>query len=323
MRTIRKIYNAPAKHWVGNGFYVSPLFSHMGEDKQTSPFLMFDYAMPHTFAPNNGAPRGVGAHPHSGFETVTIAYQGEVAHRDSTGSGGVIGEGDVQWMTAGAGIVHEEFHADSFGKRGGEFEMAQLWVNLPAKDKKTPARYQHLAKDNITVVPLADDAGHARIIAGRFGSADGAAETFTELNVWDIVLNSGAGADLDVPASHNLMLVVLRGEVRINAFTTRFDAATLTPGILTTGAGAPAVAGYSSGSGYSESVLAKLRDFSETGFTFTAQRPPSAAAASRCAATCSMRTAMCCAMAATIPSCMAPSRFTRMAATKSATAQTS
>ncbi|HRM22328.1 MAG TPA: pirin family protein, partial [Neisseria sp.] len=162
MRTIRKIYNAPAKHWVGNGFYVSPLFSHMGEDKQTSPFLMFDYAMPHTFAPNNGAPRGVGAHPHSGFETVTIAYQGEVAHRDSTGSGGVIGEGDVQWMTAGAGIVHEEFHAESFGKRGGEFEMAQLWVNLPAKDKKTPARYQHLAKDNITVVPLADDAGHAR-----------------------------------------------------------------------------------------------------------------------------------------------------------------
>ena len=141
MRTIRKIYNAPAKHWVGNGFYVSPLFSHMGEDKQTSPFLMFDYAMPHTFAPNNGAPRGVGAHPHSGFETVTIAYQGEVAHRDSTGSGGVIGEGDVQWMTAGAGIVHEEFHAESFGKRGGEFEMAQLWVNLPAKDKKTPARY--------------------------------------------------------------------------------------------------------------------------------------------------------------------------------------
>ena len=216
MRTIRKIYNAPAKHWVGNGFYVSPLFSHMGEDKQTSPFLMFDYAMPHTFAPNNGAPRGVGAHPHSGFETVTIAYQGEVAHRDSTGSGGVIGEGDVQWMTAGAGIVHEEFHAESFGKRGGEFEMAQLWVNLPAKDKKTPARYQHLAKENITVVPLADDAGHARIIAGRFGNTDGAAETFTELNVWDIVLNSGAGADLDVPASHNLMLVVLRGEVRIN-----------------------------------------------------------------------------------------------------------
>ena len=216
MRTIRRIYNAPAKHWVGNGFYVSPLFSHMGEDKQTSPFLMFDYAMPHTFAPNNGAPRGVGAHPHSGFETVTIAYQGEVAHRDSTGSGGVIGEGDVQWMTAGAGIVHEEFHAESFGKRGGEFEMAQLWVNLPAKDKKTPARYQHLAKDNITVVPLADDAGHARIIAGRFGNTDGAAETFTELNVWDIVLNSGAGADLDVPAGHNLMLVVLRGEVRIN-----------------------------------------------------------------------------------------------------------
>ena len=216
MRQVRQIYSKNMRHWVGDGFWVEPLFSHMGMDKHTNPFLKLDYAAPYEFKPNMNRPRGVGSHPHKGFETVTIAYQGEVAHRDSTGSGGVIGEGDVQWMTAGAGIVHEEFHAESFGKRGGEFEMAQLWVNLPAKDKKTPARYQHLAKDNITVVPLADDAGHARIIAGRFGNTDGAAETFTELNVWDIVLNSGASADLDVPAGHNLMLVVLRGEVRIN-----------------------------------------------------------------------------------------------------------
>ena len=217
MRNIRKIYSANSQHWVGDGFLVQPLFSHMGADRGTDPFLMLDYAAPREFAPGSvNHPRGVGQHPHKGFETVTIAYHGEVAHRDSTGSGGVIGEGDVQWMTAGAGIVHEEFHAESFGKRGGEFEMAQLWVNLPAKDKKTPARYQRLAKENITVVPLADDAGHARIIAGRFGNTDGAAETFTELNVWDIVLNGGASADLDVPAGHNLMLVVLRGEVRIN-----------------------------------------------------------------------------------------------------------
>ena len=215
MKRVIGIYSAPRQHWVGDGFPVRSLFSYQTHGRALSPFLLLDRAGPAHFEPADHA-RGVGEHPHRGFETVTIVYEGGVAHRDSSGGGGAIGPGDVQWMTAGAGIVHEEFHAESFGKRGGEFEMAQLWVNLPAKDKKTPARYQHLAKDNITVVPLADDAGHARIIAGRFGSADGAAETFTELNVWDIVLNSGAGADLDVPASHNLMLVVLRGEVRIN-----------------------------------------------------------------------------------------------------------
>ncbi|WP_410678640.1 pirin family protein [Avibacterium paragallinarum] len=139
MRTVNRVYQAPQKHWVGDGFYVSPLFSHSQQDKVTSPFLMLDYAMPMEFKPHNGAPRGVGAHPHAGFETVTIALQGEVEHRDSDGNGGVIGSGDVQWMTAGNGIVHQEFHSENFSRTGGMFEMLQLWVNLPAKDK-TPQR---------------------------------------------------------------------------------------------------------------------------------------------------------------------------------------
>ena len=166
MRNIKQIYNAPHTHWVGNGFKVAPLFSHMGEDKQTSPFLMLDYAAPMEFAPNQASPRGVGAHPHRGFETVTIAYAGEVAHRDSSGGGGVIKQGDVQWMTAGGGIVHDEFHSPEFSARGGTFEMAQLWVNLPREHKRTPARYQHISADTIPVV--ADGSGSVRIIAGEY-----------------------------------------------------------------------------------------------------------------------------------------------------------
>ena len=137
LRNIEKTYSAPARHWVGDGFHVSPLFNHMQGDKYTSPFLMLDYAMPQHFAPNEAqSPKGVGAHPHAGFETVTLALQGEVAHRDSAGNGGTIATGDVQWMTAGNGIVHEEFHSEAFSKTGGMFEMVQLWVNLPAAKKK-------------------------------------------------------------------------------------------------------------------------------------------------------------------------------------------
>ena len=216
MRRIRYIYNAPRKHWVGNGFHVSPLFSHMAEDRQTNPFLMFDYAVPMEFAPNPGEPRGVGAHPHKGFETVTIAYHGEVAHRDSSGGGGVIREGDVQWMTAGAGIVHDEFHSEDFSKQGGLFEMAQLWVNLPAVHKNTPARYQHLSAENIPSVTLADHAGSLRIIAGDCQGTKGAAETFTEMNVWDVKLNPNGRTELEVPANHNLAIAVRRGNVRFN-----------------------------------------------------------------------------------------------------------
>lgn len=217
MRSVRRIYQTTRQHWVGDGFLVQPLFSHMGDDKQTDPFLMLDYAAPKVFEPNQGARRGVGQHPHKGFETVTICYHGEVAHRDSTGGGGVIKEGDVQWMTAGAGIIHEEFHSEAFSKRGGLFEMVQLWVNLPAKDKNTAARYQHITKENIPVVGLPNDAGHVRVIAGEWGDAKGAAATFTEMNVWDVVLNAGASASLNIPENHNLSIVVLRGDVTINA----------------------------------------------------------------------------------------------------------
>ena len=221
MRNVRRIYQANSQHWVGDGFLVQPLFSHMGENKQTDPFLMLDYGAPMEFAPNHpGRARGVGQHPHKGFETVTIAYHGEVAHRDSTGGGGVIKEGDVQWMTAGAGIIHEEFHSDTFSERGGLFEMVQLWVNLPAKDKNTPARYQHLAKENIPVLELPNSAGHVRVIAGEYadehGGARGPAQTFTEMNVWDMVLHAGASASLILPETHNLSMVVLRGDVTFN-----------------------------------------------------------------------------------------------------------
>ena len=225
MRNVRRIYQANSQHWVGDGFLVQPLFSHMSDDKQTDPFLMLDYGAPMEFAPNHtGRARGVGQHPHKGFETVTIAYHGEVAHRDSTGGGGVIQEGDVQWMTAGAGIIHEEFHSDAFSKRGGLFEMVQLWVNLPAKDKNTPARYQHLAKEQIPVLELPNSAGHVRVIAGEYtgayadehGGTRGPAQTFTEMNVWDMVLHAGASASLNLPETHNLSMVVLRGDVTFN-----------------------------------------------------------------------------------------------------------
>ena len=192
MRNVKQIYRANSQHWVGDGFLVQPLFSHMGDDRGTNPFLMLDYAAPYEFSPNEArSPRGVGQHPHKGFETVTIAYHGEVAHRDSSGGGGIIYEGDVQWMTAGSGIIHEEFHSENFSKQGGLFEMVQLWVNLPAKDKNTPPRYQHLAKTGIPVVELPDEAGCLRLIAGEYKGVKGAADTFTEMNVWDIVLNAG------------------------------------------------------------------------------------------------------------------------------------
>ena len=216
MRNVRQIYNATSSHWVGNGFFVQPLFSHMGEDKKTDPFLMLDYGAPRVFEPNAGRPRGVGQHPHKGFETVTIAYAGEVAHRDSSGGGGVIGVGDVQWMTAGSGILHEEFHSEAFGRTGGEFEMVQLWVNLPKKDKNTAPRYQGLLNQDIPEVALSDDAGSVRVIAGEFDGVAGAAQTFTEMNLWDVQLNASASATLTVPESHNLLMVVLRGQMRLN-----------------------------------------------------------------------------------------------------------
>lgn len=223
-RQINKVYAAPSPHWVGDGFLVNPMFSHMVQDKYTDPFLMLDYAAQQKYSPNHSEPRGVGQHPHKGFETVTIAYQGEVAHRDSSGGGGVIKQGDIQWMTAGNGVIHEEFHSPEFSKLGGNFEMVQLWVNLPAKDKSTPARYQHIAKDTVEVVDLKDEegtlAGHTRLIAGEFitltESFKGPAQTFTPINLWDISLIANKATEVMVPKTHNLLLLVRHGHVLIN-----------------------------------------------------------------------------------------------------------
>lgn len=177
MKKVIGVYPAPAQHWVGNGFPVRSLFSYESLGKHASPFLLFDYAGPADFSPS-AKPRGVGQHPHRGFETVTIAFQGEVAHRDSTGQGGVIGTGDVQWMTAGAGIIHEEFHSEAFSRSGGPFEMVQLWVNLPAKAKMTAPGYQAIQRQNIPVVALPEQAGEVRVIAGELDGHQGPAKPF-------------------------------------------------------------------------------------------------------------------------------------------------
>ena len=201
-------------HWVGDGFPVRSLFSYHGDTDAVSPFLLFDYAGPHVFEPNTGPPRGVGQHPHRGFETVTIVYDGEVSHRDSAGGGGTIRTGDVQWMTAGNGIIHEEFHSRGFSKTGGPFRMVQLWVNLPAKDKNTPPAYQAITADQIPTVAF--DGGQARISAGSFGDTKGPARTFTPVNLWDVRLDAGSETTLPLPEAHNSMIAVLAGHVSVD-----------------------------------------------------------------------------------------------------------
>lgn len=201
------------RHWVGDGFPVRSLFSYHGDTEAISPFLLFDYAGPWNFDPKQGQPRGVGQHPHRGFETVTIVYDGEVSHRDSTGSGGTIGAGDVQWMTAGSGILHEEYHSPGYSKTGGPFRMVQLWVNLPAKDKGTPPAYQALTAAMIPTVTF--DGGKARIVAGTFANTRGPARTFTPVNLWDVRLNAEADTVLPLPAGHTSLIAVLSGHVTI------------------------------------------------------------------------------------------------------------
>ncbi|ENL7621147.1 pirin family protein [Salmonella enterica] len=218
MKQITGVYTAPRPHWVGDGFPVRSLFSYQSHTQQLSPFLLLDYAGPHTFTPGNEK-RGVGEHPHRGFETVTIVYSGEVEHRDSTGRGGVIGPGDVQWMTAGAGILHEEFHSDAFTRQGGELEMVQLWVNLPMKDKMTTPAYQSITQDVIPTVTLPDDAGTMRVIAGRYEEAKGPADTFSPLNVWDMRLLRDRQLTLSQPEGWSTALVVLKGNITLNGTT--------------------------------------------------------------------------------------------------------
>jgi len=213
-KTILGRYGNEHGHWVGDGFPVRSLFSYNMLDRHISPFLLLDYAGPHYFAPTTDR-RGVGQHPHRGFETVTIVYDGEVEHKDSAGNGGVIGPGDVQWMTAASGILHEEYHSAAFAKTGGPFKMIQLWVNLPAKDKMAPSGYQGITNADIPVVELAGGAGMARVIAGDFGDAKGPARTFTPINVWDLRLTRDADMTLSLPEGHTAMLVVLGGHLTV------------------------------------------------------------------------------------------------------------
>jgi hypothetical protein len=217
-QTIKKlvrIHQSSGTHWVGNGFPVRPVFDYNGLGRELSPFLLLDYAAPHEFPPGNEK-RGVGAHPHKGFETVTVAYQGELEHRDSSGGGGTIGPGDVQWMTAGNGIVHEEFHSKDFTRGGGTLQMVQLWINLRAKDKGAAPGYQTLLKAEIPEVALPQEAGTVRVIAGEFSGKKGPARTFTPINLWDVNLRAEGSAELPLPHGHTTAFLVLSGEVTVN-----------------------------------------------------------------------------------------------------------
>jgi quercetin 2,3-dioxygenase len=215
MKKVLGRYGSEHGHWVGDGFPVRSLFSYQDLGEGISPFLLLDYAGPHNFEPTEKR-RGVGQHPHRGFETVTIVYDGEVEHRDSIGQGGIIGPGDVQWMTAGGGILHEEFHSSAFSRSGGPFRMVQLWVNLPARSKMVQPRYQAILDADIPSVDLPGGAGSVRVIAGRFGNTEGPAKTFTPINVWDVRLAADANIMLDVPDGHTLVLAVLSGHVVVN-----------------------------------------------------------------------------------------------------------
>ncbi|AHE98668.1 pirin family protein [Thioalkalivibrio paradoxus] len=216
MKKILGVHRAASRHWVGDGFPVRSMFSYEREGQAISPFLLLDYAGPMHFAPGN-RPRGVGEHPHRGFETVTIVYQGEVEHLDSTGGGGRIGPGDVQWMTAASGILHQEFHSEAFTRRGGTLEMVQLWVNLPAADKMSAPAYQPVLDRDIPAIDLPDGAGTVRVIAGRFGEHRGPARTHTPMDVWDLRLAAGGPpVRLALADGWTSMLVVLHGNVRIN-----------------------------------------------------------------------------------------------------------
>ncbi|MDN3440441.1 pirin family protein [Psychrobacter sp. APC 3279] len=230
MRSIKHIHGDKKPHWVGDGFFVKTLINHLDNHpdfnySHTDPFLLFDYGQPTTFSPNPNyklQPHGIGLHPHKGFETVTIAYSGEISHADSTGGRGDILEGDVQWMTAGRGILHEEFHSEAFGQRGGVFSMVQLWVNLPSAHKLTDPKYQSIKRADMPIVDLIDNSdeqtviGQAAIIAGDWHGIAGAATTFTPVNMWDIELHKAGTTSLQVPKTHNTLLLVQEGQVLVN-----------------------------------------------------------------------------------------------------------
>ena len=213
-KQISAILNPPAPHMVGDGFRVHNFFPS-GFKLNMSPFFLLDYNAKIEFSARN-EPRGVGVHPHRGFETVTLAYHGAVAHHDSAGNNGVIYPGDVQWMTAASGILHKEYHEEVFSKKGGPFQMVQLWVNLPAKDKMSPPKYQSLKKSELAKVELPNDAGTIEVIAGHFNGAKGSASTFTPIEMYNARLAKGGKVSFNFPALYNTAFIVIEGEIKVN-----------------------------------------------------------------------------------------------------------
>jgi redox-sensitive bicupin YhaK (pirin superfamily) len=214
---IEQIIVPQGKHFVGDGFYVHNIIpGNQGLSmRRMSPFIMLDYNALTQFPPSD-VPKGVGVHPHRGFETVTIAYKGKVAHHDSSGGGGVIGEGDVQWMTAASGVLHKEYHEEAWSKKGGDFQMVQLWVNLPAKFKMSPPKYQAIPNDSIPKITLADDLGVIEIIAGELNGNTGAASTFSPVHLYNARLKKGANYDFTLPAQYNTAILMIEGSAKIN-----------------------------------------------------------------------------------------------------------
>src|SRR6267143_1664097 len=215
MKNVLSIHRQGEGHWVGDGFPVHTVF-HYQEQPELSPFLLLDHAGPADFAPSDKA-RGVGWHPHRGFETVTVVLDGEVDHEDTAGNGGRIGAGDVQWMTAGAGLLHQEMHSPAFTRCGGRFQALQLWVNLPAKSKMTPPRYQTLLAQDVPVVGLPQEGGAVRVIAGEFGGAKGPARTFTPVSLLDLDLRAGHSVRLNLRDGFSGALYVLKGRIVVNS----------------------------------------------------------------------------------------------------------
>jgi quercetin 2,3-dioxygenase len=214
-RTLANVINPPPTHWVGDGFRVRGYIPQKISWDRISPFVMCDYAPNEFFEPSN-VQRGVGSHPHRGFETVTIAYRGEIEHHDSRGNHGVISEGEVQWMTAGSGILHKEYFSKKFAKQGGDLQMVQLWVNLPPDHKMTEPKYQSITKDKLVTLELSDSAGRVDIIAGSLNQIVGPAETFTPINLWNIYLKGGSEQLFKIPKSHNCAIIIIEGEVVID-----------------------------------------------------------------------------------------------------------
>ena len=214
-RKIEKIIKPTSYNWVGDAFYVASMIGKEISRRRMDPFLVFDYNQTVDFSPRE-EPRGVGAHPHKGFETVTLAYQGRVAHKDSRGNSGVIGEGDVQWMTAGAGIMHQEYHEEEWSKQGGPFQMVQLWVNLPAKDKNTPAHYQDLKASDMPKVVLDNGDGTIDIVAGEYQGVNGLADTYSPVHLFNAYLNKNGQATFEFPNYYNTALLVINGSIKVN-----------------------------------------------------------------------------------------------------------